>query len=108
MLRALEGDEATVTHAIALMLECPQELEVIEGSVLENASVEKVVEMIQNSSSSHLMEVSPLYWEDLGGLICESELKCLYEYRTKQGKCFSNCRIDHSESSSDWCLLYKS
>lgn len=83
MLRALEGDEATVTHAIALMLECPQELEVIEGSVLENASVEKVVEMIQNSSSSHLMEVSPLYWEDLGGLNCESELKCLYEYRNK-------------------------
>lgn len=57
MLRALEGDEAAVTHSIQLMLECAGEEEPKEGLVLENAPVEKIVDMIQDSSSSHLMEV---------------------------------------------------
>jgi hypothetical protein len=58
MLRALEGDEAAVTHSIQLMLECAGEEEPKEGLALENASVDKTVDMIQDSSSSHLMEVS--------------------------------------------------
>ncbi|KAG0588969.1 hypothetical protein KC19_2G281800 [Ceratodon purpureus] len=57
MLRALEGDEEAVTHSIQLMLECAGEEEPKEGLVLETASVDKIVDMIQDSSSSHLMEV---------------------------------------------------
>ena len=63
MLRALEGDEAAVAHSIQLMLESAGEEEPKEGLVLENASVEKIVDMIQDSSSSHLMEVSILLQE---------------------------------------------
>lgn len=57
MLRALQGDEAAVSHCIALMLDCAGEDEPKEGSALEKGDVEKIVEMIQDSSSSHLMEV---------------------------------------------------
>lgn len=60
MLRAVEGDDATVTYAIALMLESGQEAELNEGEVLGNASIEKIVEMVQDSNSSHLMEAGSL------------------------------------------------
>lgn len=70
MLRALEGDEAAVTHSIQLMLECAGEEEPKEGLVLENASVDKIVDMIQDSSSSHLMEVSVLLHEIMELIVC--------------------------------------
>jgi hypothetical protein len=65
MLHAVEGNSFAVTQAIALMLECAQEEDPEEGIVLEKASVEKTVEMVQDSNSSHLMEVN--FWSCICG-----------------------------------------
>lgn len=59
-----------MTHSIQLMLECAGEEEPKEGLVLENASVDKIVDMIQDSSSSHLMEVSVLLHEIMELIVC--------------------------------------
>jgi hypothetical protein len=61
MLRAVEGNSFTVTQAIARMLEEDPE----KGVVLQKASVKKTVEMVQDSNSSHLMEVN--FWSCICG-----------------------------------------
>jgi hypothetical protein len=65
MLRAVEGNSFTVTQAIARMLECAQEEDPEKGVVLQKASVKKTVEMVQDSNSSHLMEVN--FWSCICG-----------------------------------------
>ncbi|CAM6094256.1 unnamed protein product [Calypogeia fissa] len=57
LLKALQGKPEKVVRAIAMILGCDPEDCEREGAALENASVDEVVAVMEDRSSSHLMEV---------------------------------------------------
>ncbi|KAL3695357.1 hypothetical protein R1sor_009433 [Riccia sorocarpa] len=57
LLKALHGDQESITQAISRILDCEKDENTKEGFLLERAPVEDIVAAIEDRSSSHLMEV---------------------------------------------------